>query len=672
MSRAALPRKQCSCCFCSLSDGSCDGMNSSEPALIIKRRHDRASPLCMVCWGRLGCGITTSAACGFWKLQGETKVPSGCEQPFDWQCSDLIVFLEKGQALSLLKRHRRANKGFLEEMLKGNLERECLEETCSYEEAFEALESTDQTDIFWSKYQVCQGLGKSRTILDACLEGNCALGLGQNYQGTISQTKSGIECQVWTSKYPHIPKFNATIYPNLIENYCRNPDNNSEGPWCYTRNPTVEREACPIPVCGEDRTTVPFIPPAVESASMGPCEPEKGTLYTGTLSVTVSGAKCLPWNSEKAKEVLHGKQIDPEVELQENYCRNPDRDDEGAWCVTDESPYFDYCDLHYCDSSLEDENQEFEGISGRSTTHKEFKTFFDEKTFGSGEADCGTRPLFEKKKITDKSERELLDSYTGRVVGGDDAEVGSSPWQVMLYKKSPQELLCGASLISDSWILTAAHCLFYPPWDKNLSTSDILVRIGKHVRAKYEKNKEKIALLDKIIIHPKYNWKENMDRDIALMHLKRPISFSDYIHPVCLPTKEVVQRLMLAGYKGRVTGWGNLKETWATSPSNLPTVLQQVNLPIVDQSTCKASTRVKVTDNMFCAGYSPDALKRGDACEGDSGGPFVMKNPDDNRWYQVGIVSWGEGCDRDGKYGFYTHVFRLKKWIRKVIENQGR
>ncbi|NWZ61787.1 THRB protein, partial [Acrocephalus arundinaceus] len=582
------------------------------------------------------------------------------------------VFLEKGQAMSLLKRHRRANKGFLEEMLKGNLERECLEEKCSYEEAFEALESNDQTKVLLTLKNATTNSTDSGSHCVGILTGNCALGLGQNYRGKISHTKSGIECQVWTSKYPHIPKFNATIYPNLIENYCRNPDNHSEGPWCYTRDPTVEREACPIPVCGEDRTTVPFTPPAVEPAPTEPCEPEKGMLYTGTLSVTMSGAKCLPWNSEKAKEVLHGKHIDPEVELQGNYCRNPDRDDEGVWCVTDEPPYFDYCDLHYCDSSLEDENQESEGLSGRSTIPKEFKTFFDEKTFGSGEAVCGTRPLFEKKKITDQSERELLDSYTGRIVSGDDAEVGSSPWQVMLYKKSPQELLCGASLISDSWILTAAHCLFYPPWDKNLSTSDILVRIGKHVRTKYEKNKEKIALLDKIIIHPKYNWKENMDRDIALMHLKRPIGFSDYIHPVCLPTKEVVQRLMLAGYKGRVTGWGNLKETWATNPSNLPTVLQQVNVPIVDQSTCKASTKVKVTDNMFCAGYSPDELKRGDACEGDSGGPFVMKNPDDNRWYQVGIVSWGEGCDRDGKYGFYTHVFRLKKWIRKAVENHGR
>uniref|UniRef100_A0A8C8AL79 Prothrombin n=1 Tax=Otus sunia TaxID=257818 RepID=A0A8C8AL79_9STRI len=538
------------------------------------------------------------------------------------------VFLEKGQALSLLKRPRRANKGFLEEMLKGNLERECLEETCSYEEAFEALESTVQT----VRTGVCQGLRNSRTVLNACLEGNCSLGLGQNYQGTISHTKSGIECQVWTSKYPHIPKFNATNYPNLIENYCRNPDSNPKGPWCYTRDPTVKREECPIPVCGQDRTTVEFTPRVTPPAPTEPCEQEKGMLYTGTLSVTMSGAKCLPWNSEKAKEVLHGKHIDPEVQLLENYCRNPDRDDEGVWCVTDEPPNFEYCNLHYCDSSLEDGNEQSEGISGRTTVSQEFKTFFDDKTFGSGEADCGTRPLFEKKKVTDKSEKELLESYIGaRVVHGDDAEVGSSPWQVMLYKKSPQELLCGASLISDSWVLTAAHCLYYPPWDKNLTTNDILVRIGKHVRAKYEKNKEKIALLDKIIIHPKYNWKENMDRDIALMHLKRPIIFK----------------------------------------SQAGEILQQLNVPIVHQDICKASTKVKVTDNMFCAGYSPEDSKRGDACEGDSGGPFVMKNPDDNRWYQVGIVSWGEGCDRDGKYGFYTHVFRLKKWMRKAIEKHG-
>lgn len=48
------------------------------------------------------------------------------------------------------------------------------------------------------------------------------------------------------------------------------------------------------------------------------------------------------------------------------------------------------------------------------------------------------------------------------------------------------------------------------------------------------------------------------------------------------------------------------------------------------------------------------------------------QHPGENRWYQIGIVSWGEGCDRDGKYGFYTHVYRMGRWMRKVIENVGK
>lgn len=311
-------------------------------------------------------------------------------------------------------------------------------------------------------------------------------------------------------------------------------------------------------------------------------------------------------------------------------------------------------------------------VEGR-TTVEEFQPFFNEKTFGAGEADCGLRPLFEKKSLEDKTEQELLESYIdGRIVEGWDAEKGLAPWQVMLFRKSPQELLCGASLISDRWVLTAAHCLLYPPWDKNFTENDLLVRIGKHSRTRYERGMEKISMLEKIYIHPRYNWRDILDRDIALLKLKKPITFSDYIHPVCLPDKQTAARLLQAGYKGRVTGWGNLKETWTTSHAEVqPSVLQVVNLPIVERPVCKASTRIRITDNMFCAGYKPDEGKRGDSCEGDSGGPFVMKSPFNNRWYQMGIVSWGEGCDRNGKYGFYTHVFRLKKWIQKVIDRSG-
>nr|XP_044994522.1 prothrombin [Jaculus jaculus] len=600
------------------------------------------------------------------------------------------VFLAPQQALSLLQRVRRANSGFLEELRKGNLERECVEELCSHEEAFEALESTSATDVFWAKYTVCNSVRSTRGPFMECMEGHCAKDLGVNYRGTVNVTRSGIECQLWRSRYPHKPNINSTTHPgaDLQENFCRNPDGSTEGPWCYTTDPTVRREECSVPVCGQEgRTTVEMtLRSGGSKGNLSPsppreqCVPDRGRLYQGHLSVTTLGSSCLPWASAPAKALSKDQSFNPDVRLVENFCRNPDGDEEGVWCyVAGEPGDFEYCDLNYCEEAVEAEagdllgQDEEETIGGRTTT-EEYQTFFDEKTFGAGEADCGLRPLFEKQSLKDKTEKELLDSYVidGRIVEGWDAEIGIAPWQVMLFRKSPQELLCGASLISDRWVLTAAHCLLYPPWDKNFTKNDLLVRIGKHSRHRYERNVEKISMLEEVHIHPRYNWRENLDRDIALLKLKKPITFSDHIHPVCLPDKQTAARLLQAGHKGRVTGWGNLRETWTASINEvLPSVLQVVNLPIVERPVCKASTRIRITDNMFCAGYKIEEGKRGDACEGDSGGPFVMKSPYNNRWYQMGIVSWGEGCDRNGKYGFYTHVFRLKKWIQKVTERSG-
>ncbi|KAI4564583.1 hypothetical protein MJG53_010686 [Ovis ammon polii x Ovis aries] len=601
------------------------------------------------------------------------------------------VFLAHQQASSLLQRARRANKGFLEELRKGNLERECLEEPCSREEAFEALESPSATDVFWAKYTACESARNPREKLNECLEGNCAEGVGMNYRGNMSVTRSGIECQLWRSRYPHKPEINFTTHPgaDLRENFCRNPDGSITGPWCYTTSPTLRREACSVPVCGQDRVTVEVIPRSggsttSQSPGLEMCVPDRGRGYQGRLAVTTRGSPCLAWSSEQAKALSKDQDFNPAVPLVENFCRNPDGDEEGAWCYVAGQPGdFEYCDLDYCGEPVDGDLGDGLGedpdaaIEGR-TSEDHFQPFFNEKTFGAGEADCGLRPLFEKKKLQDKTEAELFESYIeGRIVEGQDAEVGLAPWQVMLFRKSPQELLCGASLISDRWVLTAAHCLLYPPWDKNFTEADLLVRIGKHSRTRYERKVEKISMLDKIYIHPRYNWKENLDRDIALLKLKRPIEFSEYIHPVCLPDKETAAKLLRVGFKGRVTGWGNRRETWTTSVAEVqPSVLQVVNLPLVERPVCKDSTRIRITENMFCAGkspgcYKPGEGKRGDACEGDSGGPFVMKSPSNNRWYQMGIVSWGEGCDRDGKYGFYTHVFRLKRWIQKVIDRFG-
>uniref|UniRef100_H2SPL7 Prothrombin n=1 Tax=Takifugu rubripes TaxID=31033 RepID=H2SPL7_TAKRU len=404
------------------------------------------------------------------------------------------------------------------------------------------------------------------------------------------------------------------------------------------------------------------------------CISGRGLNYAGNVNISKSGIQCQHWKHSFPHPIMsQNKEFDPDINLLCNKCRNPDKDPEGPWCYVNASGkvIVDYCDLPVCGIMTSPKRVATldTGAQQRTTLSSSKKRFFNPRTFGEGEDECGRRPLFEQKNKKDASEDELLQSYREkRIVGGDEAEVASAPWQVMLYKRSPQELLCGASLISNEWVLTAAHCILYPPWNKNFSASDILVRLGKHNRAKFEQGIEKIMVVDLIIVHPKYNWKENLNRDIALLHLRRPIPFSNVIHPICLPNKKVARMLMTTGFKGRVTGWGNLKESFDPAARNLPTKLQQIHLPIVEEDVCRSSTSIRITDNMFCAGYKPEDNKRGDACEGDSGGPFVMKHPEENRWYQMGIVSWGEGCDRDGKYGFYTHVFRMTKWMRKVIE----
>uniref|UniRef100_A0A8C4GZS6 Prothrombin n=1 Tax=Dicentrarchus labrax TaxID=13489 RepID=A0A8C4GZS6_DICLA len=406
----------------------------------------------------------------------------------------------------------------------------------------------------------------------------------------------------------------------------------------------------------------------------GQCISGTGVNYEGDINITESGRQCQNWNHMFPHPIIREfNASEPNSNLHENFCRNPDNRPSGPWCFTkDPTVQKETCRVPKCGEHLRVLSAPKTEGRERSVLGPKKKIFFSPRTFGQGESECGERPLFEKMNRADTKEAELLESYRDkRIVGGDDAEVASAPWQVMLYKRSPQELLCGASLISDQWILTAAHCILYPPWNKNFTSNDILVRLGKHNRAKFERTTEKIVAIDDIIVHPKYNWKENLNRDIALLHLRRPVTFTDQIHPVCLPTKKVAKTLMSEGFKGRVTGWGNLKETWNPSARNLPTVLQQIQLPIVDQDICRSSTSVRITDNMFCAGFKPEDTKRGDACEGDSGGPFVMKYPAENRWYQMGIVSWGEGCDRDGKYGFYTHLFRMTRWMRKVIDKTG-
>ena len=114
-------------------------------------------------------------------------------------------------------------------------------------------------------------------------------------------------------------------------------------------------------------------------------------------------------------------------------------------------------------------------------------------------------------------------------------------------------------------------------------------------------------------------------------------------------------------------GWGRKSEN---SKRLTAKRLYEAGVPIVNQTVCEQShSKYIVTSNMFCAGYKDG---RADACQGDSGGPLAIENSqtpsdDDERWVLAGIISWGDGCGRDEKFGVYTRVSAVVAWIIETI-----
>lgn len=126
---------------------------------------------------------------------------------------------------------------------------------------------------------------------------------------------------------------------------------------------------------------------------------------------------------------------------------------------------------------------------------------------------------------------------------------------------------------------------------------------------------------------------------------------------MCYISRLLLQVLMKQ-QDGMVSGFGRLGE--GRQPS---TILQRLTMPYVDRLTCMESTQLRISTRMFCAGY--DTIAK-DACQGDSGGPHVTRYQ--STYFVTGIVSWGEGCARKGKYGVYTQVSKYISWIQEGMK----
>ncbi len=325
----------------------------------------------------------------------------------------------------------------------------------------------------------------------------------------------------------------------------------------------------------------------------------------------------------------------------------------------------------------------------------------EDKPFAAPEAATASPFLYAKSGA--KAERaKSTDAAGAKVIGGEVAAEGAWPWQVALLvggePVGTDAQFCGGSMVMDTWVLTAAHCVHMPQDDgsfADLKPEEVSVLVGTNTLTPGSGD---LIPVEAVFRHPSYTGTQ-FDFDIALIKLSRAPQVP--FQTVEVPDAEYGDLLNKQGVTTIVTGWG-LTEGATASPQ-----LRQAQIQVLDRELCNTSMMearaedasggfgyavqtlgvpetdayaiwdelmakapMPVSENMICSGTFEGGKT---SCNGDSGGPLVVP-VEGGGYIQAGIVSWGlsattgRGCEETALFSAYTNISKFVPWLNETIE----